>query len=116
MPASREYETYYAIIREIPAGRVMSYGDVAGRAGSRRHARRVGYALFTLGDPGVPWWRVVNARGGISRCRREGRPSESQRALLEAEGVSFDAEGRIDMERFRHRREAPDGPPRDPWD
>ena len=101
--ASPEYETYYAIIREIPPGWVMTYGDVARFAGRRGHARRVGYALFTLTDPSVPWWRVVNAAGKVSRRRREGRPDERQRALLEGEGVVFDAEERIDLRRCRHR-------------
>lgn len=97
--ASGEYERYYAIIREIPEGRVMTYGDVALYAGRKRQARRVGYALFALAAPDVPWWRVVNARGEISF-----RPGENgrQRARLEAEGVEFDLDGRIDLVRFRH--------------
>ena len=101
--ASPEYETYYAIIGEIPRGRVMTYGDVAACAGRRRHARRVGYALFTLAEPGVPWWRVVNAKGEISHRRRAGRADELQRERLEGEGVVFDSEGRIDLGRYRHR-------------
>ena len=106
--ASGEYESYYAIIREIPAGRVMTYGDVAFHAGRPRQARRVGYALFALADPEMPWWRVINAQGEISvRPGEDGR----QRALLEAEGVYFDLEGRVDLTHYRH---APDRPPPDP--
>ncbi len=113
--ASREYETYYAIVRDIPAGRVMTYGDVAHYAGRRGHARRVGYALFTLADGRVPWWRVVNAQGAISHRPRDGRPDDFQRMLLEDEGVEFDAAGRLDLGRYRHRPEAlepafPSGP------
>ncbi len=101
--ASAEYETYYAIIGDIPAGRVMSYGDVAHHAGRRGHARRVGYALFTLFDRRVPWWRVVNAQGAISHRPRDGRPDDVQRMLLEKEGIEFDAAGRLDLARHRHR-------------
>ncbi len=104
--ASAEYETYYAIIRDIPAGRVMTYGDVAHYAGRRGHARRVGYALVTLADGRVPWWRVVNAHGAISHRPRDGRPDDFQRMLLEDEGVEFDAAGRLDLGRYRHRPEA----------
>ena len=66
-------------------------------------ARRVGYALSALNDPRVPWWRVVNAAGRISRGG--GRTPEGvdlQRDLLEAEGVYLDLEGIIDLDLFRH--------------
>lgn len=101
--ASAEYEAYYAVIRRIPRGRVMTYGDVAKAAGQPRWARRVGYALSGLNDPKVPWWRVVNALGHISRGG--GRTPEGvdlQRDLLEAEGVDFDLEGTIDLALFRY--------------
>ena len=101
--ASPEYEAYYAVIRAIPRGQVMTYGDVAKAAGHPRCARRVGYALSSLNDPGVPWWRVVNAAGRISRGG--GRTPEGvdlQRDLLEAEGVDLDLEGIIDLDVFRH--------------
>ncbi len=100
--ASREYESYYAIIRAIPAGRVMTYGDVAAYAGWPRQARRVGYALAALKDETVPWWRVINARGEISYRVRGGFAHDAQRARLEAEGVEFDLEGRVDLGRYRH--------------
>lgn len=103
--ASPEYERYYEIVRAIPPGRVMTYGDVAHYAGRRRQARRVGYALYALNDKRVPWWRVVNARGEISYRPRDGRPDEFQRELLVAEGVEFDLEGRIDLGHYRHHPE-----------
>ena len=114
--ASPEWEAYYAVIRRIPPGRVMTYGDVAKEAGHPRRARRVGYALAGLRAPGVPWWRVVNAAGRISRGG--GRAPEGvdhQRDLLESEGVSFDPAGVLDLERHRFlpgsRRRAPAPPP-----
>jgi methylated-DNA-protein-cysteine methyltransferase-like protein len=103
--ACAEYETYYAIIRRIPSGRVMTYGEVADWAGAPGNGRRVGYALAALRDPSVPWWRVINARGEISP-RRAGvapDPQAEQQRLLRREGVRFGRDGRIDLARYRHR-------------
>lgn len=62
-------------------------------------ARQVGYALAALpGELGVPWHRVINARGEISQ-RSAGDGESSQRRLLVAEGVLFDHLGRVDFER-----------------
>ena len=78
----------------------MSYGAVARRAGLAGHARQVGYAMHALPDgTAVPWHRVVNAQGEISR-RKSGSGALVQRVLLEREGVRFTARGRIDLERF----------------
>jgi len=89
----------YAVVRAIPKGRVMTYGQVAAAAGLPRRARLVGYALHALPEHSrVPWQRVVNARGEISL---RGGASE-QRLRLQMEGVRFDASGRIDLERFGH--------------
>lgn len=100
-----EYESYYAVIRRIPRGRVLTYGDVACLAGRPTSARRVGYALFGVHDPSVPWWRVLNARGEISRRQHSGPggPEEAQRFLLAREGVHLDAAGRVDLERYRYQ-------------
>lgn len=106
--ASSEYESYYAIIRAIPPGRVMTYGDVAAYAGRPRQARRVGYALAASKGRDVPWWRVINAEGAISSRGPDGISEEMQRGLLEAEGVEFTDDRRVDLARFRHR---PDPPP-----
>lgn len=96
------YATIYAVVRRIPRGRVATYGQVARLAGRPRGARQVGYALAALDDPGVPWHRVVNAKGRISPRRRPGA-DEFQRILLEDEGVAFDDDGRICLARFGWR-------------
>ncbi len=99
---SDEYAGYYAVIRKIPEGRVMTYGDVAIAAGHPRWARRVGYALSSLNDKTVPWWRVINAQGRISVGKGRGHEAaDLQRHLLEAEGVYIDLEGTIDLEAYR---------------
>ena len=87
-------------MRQIPRGRVATYGQVAEVAGYEGHARQVGYALHHLPDrTEVPWHRVVNARGEMS-CRSTGDSHELQKLLLEAEGVEI-VNGRIDLDRFR---------------
>lgn len=103
--ASSEYESYFAVIRAIPPGRVMTYGDVAAFAGRRRQARRVGYALASAGGGDVPWWRVINAAGAISLRSPDGGSESMQQDLLESEGVDFTPDRRIDLERFRYRPE-----------
>ena len=90
----------YAAVRRIPKGRVATYGAIAELAGLEGHARQVGYALHDLpANSGVPWHRVVNARGEISP-RTAGDSHELQRMLLEAEGVQFALRGVIDLKRF----------------
>ena len=104
MKAPSSYARVYATVRRIPKGRVASYGQVAALAGLLQQARQVGYALAALrrADRGVPWQRVVNARGEIS-ARGEPGAEELQRLLLEREGVRFDAAGRIDLARHGWR-------------
>ncbi len=95
------YERIYAVVRRVSSGRAAPYGQVALEAGLAGHARQVGYAMAALpDDTDVPWHRVVNARGEVSR-RSAGTAGERiQRMLLEAEGVVFGPNGRIDLERF----------------
>jgi methylated-DNA-protein-cysteine methyltransferase-like protein len=94
------FERVYHVVRLIPAGRVATYGQVARLLGAPRAARTVGWALRAVpADSGVPWQRVVNARGTISLGRGAGG-AEIQRALLEEEGVVFDEQGRIDLAHF----------------
>ena len=101
MPRNLDYlDRIYAAVMSIPAGRVATYGQVAEVAGLPRRARLVGTALKNLTeDSGVPWHRVVNARGEISRRPRPGAVTE-QRILLEDEGVVFQPSGRIDLAEY----------------
>src|SRR5216110_2605561 len=95
------YQDIYAVIRRIPRGRVATYGQIATLAGLDGHARQVGYALHALpSGSGLPWHRVINAKGEISP-RSAGDSHELQRMLLEAEGVKFDLAGRVELKRFR---------------
>jgi len=97
------YQIIYAIVRRIPRGRVATYGQIATLAGLDGHARQVGYALHALpSESGVPWHRVVNSFGEVSR-RTGGDSHELQVELLREEGVVFDLDGRIDLRRFRWR-------------
>lgn len=95
------YERVYAFVREVPRGRVITYGQVALALGSPAAARAVGYALYFL-PPGndVPWWRVINARGAIT-LKNRGPSADLQRVLLEGEGVAFDAADRCDLRVYR---------------
>jgi len=91
----------HAAVRRIPRGRVATYGEIARVAGIGGQPRLVGYALAALpDDSNVPWHRVVNAQGRVSPRANPG-PDRVQRALLEREGVRFDAQGRIDLARHR---------------
>lgn len=95
MGAAGSRERIYAVVRRIPHGRVATYGQVARLAGLGRHARQVGYALSALTTGSrVPWHRVINARGEVSRRARPGAEL-SQRMLLEREGHRFDPRGRL---------------------
>jgi len=98
------YDRIYKIVKSIPAGYVMSYGQIAGHL-PKCTARMVGYAMAALSDENdVPWWRVVNSRLTIS-LRKAGGHHILQRKLLENEGIIFDQYGKISPTRryiFRH--------------
>lgn len=100
---SDRYPRIYAVVSRIPRGRVATYGQVAQIAGLPGCARQVGYALHALHeDSDVPWQRVVNAHGRVSR-RSEAETEVIQRTLLEAEGIAFDERDRLDLEGKRWR-------------
>lgn len=97
--ASR-WQRFWSVVFEVPEGQVATYGQIAALAGFPDHARQVGYALHALpSGTDVPWQRVVNARGEVSRRSEPGREG-LQRAILESEGVIFNAAGRIDLAVF----------------
>lgn len=92
------YEQIYAVVSQIPYGKVSSYGRIARRVGLPGQARLVGYALHALRtsptpNRAVPWWRVINARGYISNAYE----AMLQREYLEAEGVIVSAAGTVDL-------------------
>jgi methylated-DNA-protein-cysteine methyltransferase related protein len=90
-------QAVYALVRRIPPGRIATYGQVAALLGRPRAARAVGGAMRRC-PPGVPWHRVVNALGRISR-RKRAASMLTQRMLLEREGVLL-RRGRIDLARY----------------
>lgn len=95
------YDAVHELVRRIPPGQVTTYGVVAWMLGQPRGARAVGYALRALPpDTDVPWQRVINAEGRISLKSRHPEETNTQRDLLEREGVVFDADDRVDFTRF----------------
>ena len=95
------YAVVYRLVAQIPMGKVATYGQIARLLGHPSAARAVGYALHALPTGSdIPWQRVINAAGRISsRCHPHAEVI--QRALLEAEGVRFNATGAINLKRFR---------------
>lgn len=96
-PAYRE--RVYEIVRAIPVGRVMTYGQLAIVLGEGYTARTVGYVMHGA-DDGVPWQRVINSQGKCSTGRLT-IPINLQQELLEAEGIEFSASGKCDLARFQ---------------
>lgn len=104
MEEKNTFEKIYEVVRQIPEGRVASYGQVAALAGNRRWARVVGYALHEVPEgSGIPCHRVVTRDGGLSRAFDQEGGENRQEKLLRAEGVEF-REGCVDMERFQWRK------------
>ena len=88
----------YDIVRQIPVGKVLSYGDVARLAGYPSHSRLVGRVLRQCADDAdVPCHRVVDSCGRLS-CR-----FLAQKGFLQSEGVAVKPNGCVDMHSFRWR-------------
>ncbi len=95
------YARIYEWVRQVPEGKVATYGQVAGMIEGKCSARQVGYAMAALSEQsGVPWHRIINSQGRISpRVGSEGH--RLQRILLEAEGIVFSPDGKIDLAEYR---------------
>ncbi len=91
------FNKVYGVVSTIPAGRVMSYGQIARILGMPSAARQVGWAMRTCPDE-LPWQRVVKENGTVVG----GEYAGLRRAMLEAEGIEFLTDGRVNMEKFRY--------------
>ena len=89
------YRRIYAIVKRIPLGKVVSYGKIAAALGRPRSSREVGRAMRVCPAENIPWQRVVMADGSIAG----GDYAQMRKEMLEAEGVEFLPDGRVDMER-----------------
>lgn len=94
-------ERVYELVLRIPAGRVMSYGQVARVLGAGYDARAIGNVMHATPDDGrnIPWHRVINAQGGCSTAGFTVPPDLQQR-LLDAEGIVFNEKGRCKIEKY----------------
>lgn len=102
------FEQVWTLVRQIPVGCVMSYGQIAQALpvpdGSNPESYRrlgprwVGRAMRHCPDD-VPWWRVINSQGKIS-LPVDSTAATRQRERLLQEGVQFDERGRVDFKQF----------------
>ena len=102
-PSGNTFALIYEVVRQIPRGKVATYGQIAALAGNRRWARVVGYALHANPDPyGIPCYRVVNRNGEVSSAFVFGGKNR-QIELLEADGIPC-PDGRVDLSGYQWRR------------
>lgn len=91
-------ERVYRLVKRIPRGRVMTYGQIAELLGDGYTARTVGFVMHNSDDH-TPWHRVINAQGGCSTGRVV-IPHDKQQRMLETEGVKFNKQGRCDLQTY----------------
>jgi methylated-DNA-protein-cysteine methyltransferase-like protein len=103
------YEDIYRVVRQIPKGKVATYGQVAELANLYGKARLVGYALYRvdMDTLDIPWHRVLNAKGEISHSPLRHGTDYKQRSLLEQEGIKFSPEGKIKLREYQWRPSFP---------
>jgi methylated-DNA-protein-cysteine methyltransferase-like protein len=108
------FEQVYEIVKDIPRGRVATYGQISKMMNGRLSAAAVGWAMHALGTIGgknrnkynsdtVPWHRVINSKGTLSTRHTtgvEGKRVKLQQVLLEKEGVKFEADSSVDLSRY----------------
>ena len=97
------FELIYDVVKQIPYGKVATYGQVASLAGNKKWSRVVGYALHVNPDPEhIPCFRVVNRLGEVSKAFAFGGENR-QIELLKQEGVEF-VDGKVDMKQYQWNR------------
>lgn len=101
---TRFQDAILQVVRLIPFGHVVSYGQVAAYVGAPRAARQVGWAMHSMeGTPDFPWWRVLNNAGKITIKGGQINSAQLQKELLESEGVLIDNDLELDIARYRFR-------------
>lgn len=97
------FERIYAVVRQIPKGKVATYGQIARLAGNPRWARVVGYALHVNPDPEhIPCYRVVNRFGAPSPAFLFGG-EQVQCMMLQGDGIELTPDGRVDLTKYQWR-------------
>jgi methylated-DNA-protein-cysteine methyltransferase-like protein len=113
------YAEVYKLVKRIPRGRVLTYGLISDLLNKRLSAQGVGWALKALPErkkkirsgggksnktafnsENVPWHRVINSSGGLSTHKNPAIPPDLQKILLQAEGITFDSEDKIDLSTY----------------
>jgi methylated-DNA-protein-cysteine methyltransferase related protein len=97
-------ERVYEIVRTIPAGKVMTYGQIAAILGEGYTPRTVGYVMHAAETENVPWQRVINSQGSCSTGKMT-MPVNLQQNMLESEGVVFSERGKCDLGEYQWRPE-----------
>ena len=92
-------ERVYKIVREIPSGRVMTYGQIAEILGEGYTPRTIGYVMHAADTENVPWQRVINAKGGCSTGKMT-MPVNLQQKMLEDENIVFSEKGFCDLNEY----------------
>ncbi len=93
-------ERVYGLVRQIPKGNVMTYGQIAEILGEGYTGRTVGYVMHGSDTESVPWQRVINSQGACSTARMT-MPVNLQQSILESEGVVFGGNGNCDLGAFQ---------------
>jgi methylated-DNA-protein-cysteine methyltransferase-like protein len=98
-------ERVYKVVRRIPRGKVMTYGQISVILGEGYTPRTVGFVMHGADENKTPWHRVINSQGRCSTVPLVLPPDKQQR-MLETEGVKFDTGGRCDLDTYLWRSRA----------
>ena len=97
------FEEVYKVVKRVPCGKVLTYGEVAALAGSPRASRQVGWALHCNPQSGViPCHRVIFKDGSLT-CGFAFGGREVQKAMLEKEGVEVSSDFKVDLNKYGWR-------------